>query len=62
MGFQERLGIDAVGLIAPSIGFDVLGGDDDGVVPGIDCLAGPEVGGAAGFKEDRGRRVLGEEL
>jgi len=62
MGFQERLGIDAVGLIAPAIGFDVLGGDDEGFVPDRDGLAGPEVRGATGFDEHSGRRVLSEEL
>ena len=61
MGFQERLGIDAVGLIAAAIGFDVLGGDDEGVVPGEDGLAGPEVSGAAGFEQNGGGRVLREE-
>jgi hypothetical protein len=62
VGFEKRLGIDAVGLIASAIGFDVLGGDDGGVVPGRNGLAGPEVRGAAGFDEHGGRRVLGEEL
>ena len=62
VGFQECLGIDAVGLIAPAIGFDVLGGDDDGAVPDRDGLAGPEVSGATGFDEHGGRRVLSEEL
>ncbi len=62
MGLQEGLGIDAVGFIAASIGFDVLGGDDDGAVPDRDGLAGPEVSGATGFDEHGGRRVLGEEL
>jgi hypothetical protein len=60
-GFQEALGIDTVGLIAPAIGFDVLGGDDDGVVPGRDGLAGPEVRGATGFEQHGGGRVLREE-
>jgi len=61
VGFQEGLGIDAVGFIAPAIGFDVLGGDDGGVMAGIDGLSGPEVSGAAGFEQDGGGLVMSEE-
>ncbi len=61
MGFEQRLGIDTVGLITPAIGFDVLGGDDDGAMPGIDGLAGPEVRGTAGFEQDGGGVLMSKE-
>ena len=57
MGFEDGLGVDAVGLAAASIGFDVMGGDELGLMATRGRLTGPIVCGAAGFDQEQ-RRLL----
>jgi hypothetical protein len=57
MGFAQGFGIDTVSLAATSIGFDVLGGDNPGLVPRRTGLLPPVSCCAARFHQDHSRRL-----
>jgi len=61
VGLEDALGVCAVGLVPGDVGSDLVGREQDHVVAQLLELPGPEVGGAAGFHDDRRSRHLYEE-
>ena len=61
MGFEQGLGIGAVGFAAAAIGRGVLGGEQSQLVAEGLGGASPEVSGAAGFEQDEGGRLSSKE-
>ena len=60
-GFEDALGVGAVGFIANDVGSDGMRGEKDGRMAERLELAGPEMGGATGFEDDRCGLSFGEE-
>ena len=61
MGFEQGIGIGAVGFATTAIGRGVLGGEQADLVSEGLGGAPPEVGGAAGLEQDEGRRLSSKE-
>ena len=61
-GFEQTLGVGAVGLVTQHIGADHMRGHEDGLVAMGLGVAGPVVCSAARLHEDRRRGTRGQEL
>jgi hypothetical protein len=61
MGLEQTLCVAPVGLVAPHVGFDGGGGQQQDLMTELAELPSPVMSHAAGFEEDNGRLALGEE-
>lgn len=61
MGFEQALSVGAVSLVAPHIGLDVGGGQQQDLVAELSELSSPVMCHATSFKEDDGRLALCKE-